>query len=177
MKTFCGFLIMCTSINLFSQSGKTIVNNEWNLLDDSTYSISYPKTWTMDTSGENGTKFYLFSPFLSENDHFKENVNLLIQDMEGFQITLDEYAEFTIDDIKNNVLNSTIIESTRKNAHGYEFHKMVYNGEIRNNNITFFQYYYIKTNKVYLLTFTTETSQYSRYLPVCERIMDSFILK
>ena len=177
MKGFFLILFFTKSIFFFAQSGTKDVLTDWNSIVDSSFSISYPKTWTLDRSGENGTSFYLFSPFLSSNDVFQENVNLIIQDVKGYGITLDEYTQFSIDDIGKSIQNSRILENIRKNAHGLSYHKMVYTGEINGFNLTFMQYYWVENEKVYLLTFTAEPDQFSKYLPVADRILNSFVIK
>ena len=177
MKGFFLILFFTKSIFFFAQSGTKDVLTDWNSIVDSSFSISYPKTWTLDRSGENGTSFYLFSPFLSSNDVFQENVNFIIQDVKGYGITLDEYTQFSIDDIGKSIQNSRILENIRKNAHGLSYHKMVYTGEINGFNLTFMQYYWVENEKVYLLTFTAEPDQFSKYLPVADMILNSFVMK
>jgi len=90
---------------------------------------------------------------------------------------LDTYTDLSIDDIGKSVQNSQIIESNRKSSHGLTYHKIVYSGEINNFKLTLMQYYWVEYEKVYLLTFTTEPDQYTKYLPVGERIMNSFVMK
>lgn len=172
------FIFLAANFNhIYSQAAESSVKSDWNSVIDSTFSISYPKTWTVDRSGQNGTSFYLFSPFLSSNDVFQENVNLIIQDVKGYGITLDSYTAFSIDDIGKSVQNSQILENIRKSAHGLSYHKMVYTGEINGFKLTFMQYYWAENEKVYLLTFTSEPDQFSKYLPVADRILNSFVIK
>jgi hypothetical protein len=177
MKGFFLILFFTKSICFLGQSGTKDELTDWNSIVDSSFSISYPKTWTVDRSGENGTSFYLFSLFLSSNDIFQENVNLIIQDVKGYGITLDAYTEFSIDDIGKSIQNSRITENIRKSAHGLSYHKMVYTGEINNFKLTFMQYYWVENEKVYLLTFTAEPDQFNKYLPVADRILNSFVMK
>lgn len=54
---------------------------------------------------------------------------------------------------------------------------MVYTGEINGFKLTFMQYYWAENEKVYLLTFTSEPDQFSKYLPVADRILNSFVIK
>ena len=59
--------------------GQTI--NDWKIFDHLNYSISYPSTWELNHDGQMGTSFIISSPLESDNDNFKENVNLVIQDL------------------------------------------------------------------------------------------------
>ena len=54
---------------------------------------------------------------------------------------------------------------------------MAYTGEINGFNLTFMQYYWVENEKVYLLTFTAEPDQFSKYLPVADMILNSFVMK
>jgi len=74
--------------------------NGWKTLDQQDYSIQYPSTWELNQSKQMSTSFILFSPLESENDPFKENVNLLVQDISKYQIDLNEYTKISEGQIK-----------------------------------------------------------------------------
>ncbi|MBK7681894.1 MAG: hypothetical protein IPJ26_05200 [Bacteroidetes bacterium] len=50
-----------------------------------------------------GTSFIIFSPLENDEDKFKENVNLLMQDLTGQNIDLDKYVTKFQKVNKNNV--------------------------------------------------------------------------
>lgn len=47
-----------------------------------------------------GTSLIILSPLESEKDTFRENVNLLIQDLTGLDIGLDQYTKISEDQMK-----------------------------------------------------------------------------
>ncbi len=85
----------------------------WKSFNKGNYSIKYPSTWTIDTSKAMGTAFIVFAPLESDSDKFQENVNMLTQDLAGQNITLDDYAKISEQQIKTAITDGKIYESTR----------------------------------------------------------------
>jgi hypothetical protein len=172
-------LIACgqTAIKQDTSVKQTELTEGWKTLDQPKYSIQYPPTWQLDSSGQMGTSFLLFSPQESGEDGFRENVNLLIQDMAGENIDLDKYTKISEEQIKTMMPNSKLIESTRIKKDATEYHKIIYNGDQEGLHLKFEQYYWVIGNKAFLLTFTSEQNKYDAFKKVGESIMNSFILK
>ena len=58
-----------------------LISQEFKVHSENEYSIQYPENWELNESKAMGTNFILFSPLNSKKDQFKENVNLIIQDL------------------------------------------------------------------------------------------------
>ena len=97
MKTLklIGLLTIIVNLTAYGQTtenkSQAEVLDGWKSLTENSYSINYPGNWELNKSGQMGTSFILFSPLSSEQDQFKENVNLLIQDLTGYNLDLDKY--------------------------------------------------------------------------------------
>lgn len=150
---------------------------EWKTLDQSKFSIQYPSTWELNQSGQMGTSFIIFSPLENDEDKFKENVNLLMQDLTGQNIDLDKYVEISEGQIKTMLTNSTLIESKRVKKESEEFHKIIYSGDQGIFHLKFEQYYRVIDDKALVLTFTCETDQFFKFVNTGEKILNSFIQK
>ena len=146
----------------------------WKTFNQLNYTIQYPSTWVLDESGEMGTNFILFSPLESGNDKFKENVNLLIQDLTGKNIDIDKYTEISESQIKTMVKNANLIESKRIENTKNEYHKIIYSVMHDQLNLQFEQYYWVFKNKAYVLTFTCEKDKFSIFSETGEKILKSF---
>ncbi len=176
-------LILLTSILLFiSCNNKAMEISEkdkieWKVLDEKEYSISYPTSWELDQSGLHGSSFFLFSKLNSENDSFRENINLLIQNLSGLNMDLDKFANLSENQINAMVTNGKMIENERLKSKGIEFQKMIYTSEQNNRQLQFEQYYWVKDDQAYILTFTAEENQFYAYQKLVEKILDSFKLK
>jgi hypothetical protein len=116
----------------------------------------------------------IFSPQESEQDNFRENINLLIQDFTGQNVTLDTYIQNTENQIKTMLPNSTLIENKRNKNENGEYQKLVYSGDQENFHLTFEQYVWVINEKAYLITFTSEQNKYADFKVIGEKIMNTF---
>ncbi|MCK6695626.1 MAG: hypothetical protein L6Q97_26420, partial [Thermoanaerobaculia bacterium] len=95
--------ILFLSLEAFSQTKNEPVSKtaeEWSALAEQNYSIEYPGSWELNRPGQGGPNFLLFSQLGSAEDTFRENVNLLIQDLKGMDIDLDKYTAISEEQIK-----------------------------------------------------------------------------
>ena len=149
----------------------------WKLLDEPEYSIQYPDTFELNKPEQSTGSFTLFSKQTSPQDLFRENINLVIEDLTGQNIDLDRYAEISEGQIKAVLTDANIIESNRMFNGNGEYHKLVYTGSSGQFNFKWNQYYWIKKHKAYVLTFTCLASQYDKYVSVGEEIIKTFTIK
>lgn len=183
MKQITYYSIILLIISLMSCGQETQVNidNEtpdgWSIIDKTDYTIQYPDSFDLNTSGQMGTKFILLSKRTSEQDVFMENINMLVQDLTGRDIDLDKFVEITEDQVRTMLTNGDIIESERIITDGSEFHKVIYTGFNGQYDLKFEQYFFVVKDKVYILTLTCEIDQFSNYKEVGEKILNSFRIK
>lgn len=168
------FLICFLVTPLFLHAQNT---EEWNTFKAAAYSINYPSSWSLDTSGQGGTKLILFSPSESEEDAFKENINLIIQDLAGHKMDLNAYTKLSTEQLKSIMTNSKILESKKIKQGSTEYHKITYSGDLQNYHLTFEQYYFVIKDLAYVLTLTTEQNKFKKYQAAGEKILNSFVLK
>lgn len=151
-------------------------DKEWKTLTKDSFSIQYPDNWNLDETGQMGSTFILFSPLAAPSDPFRENVNLLIQDLTGYNLDLDRYVELSENQIKTMINDGRLIESTRINDKTLEYHKIIYQGNLNNRDLKFEQYYWVQEKKAYVLTLTCEKSEFDNYKLTGEKILNSFTL-
>jgi serine/threonine-protein kinase len=149
----------------------------WKTLEENAYSIQYPPEWELDKNGQMNTHFVLFSPLVSHQDHFSENINLIIQDLSGLSIDLERYTEISEEQIKTLIDNSIILKNDRIKNNSEEYQRVLFTGDQGNFHLIFEQHYYVWDNKAYVLTFTCEESNYKDYQDIGERILNSFVIK
>lgn len=166
-----GIFLTATSISALGQV------TGWESLKEKEYSIEYPSEWTLDKSGMMGTKFMLFSPLSSEEDKFKENINLIVQDISAYNLNLDQYVELSEEQVKISITEAHMITSERLKDGSTAFHKVIYTGKQGVFELQFEQYYWIENSKAYVLTFTCEEDQFAEYRVVGEKVLNSFKIK
>jgi hypothetical protein len=164
-----------------SKQGATGKQNQatapWETLETTDYSIHYPADWEVDKSGQMGTTFIIFSPLESDTDKFKENVNLLEQNLAGKNIDLDQYTKITEEQVKTLLNNSTLLESKRVKKGNKEYQHFIYNADQGILHIRFEQYCWLLNDTAYILTFTCEQSKIEDYKATAEKILNSFTFK
>ncbi len=148
----------------------------WELLKQEGYSIQYPKDWELSQSGQMGTKFILFSTLEDQEDQFRENVNLISQDLGSNTVDLDQYTEISEKQIITMMNNSKVYESKRIKNSGGEYQKLIYAADQGTFRLKFEQLYWIENDLAYVLTLTCEESKFSSFKEVGEKILNSFSL-
>lgn len=172
------FLVNFTSCAQTSEKEtQTKASKGWNILTENNYSINYPDNWQLNKSGQMGTSFILFSPLSSEQDNFKENINLLIQDLTGHNLDLNRYVEISEGQIKTMITDGKIIESKKMTTKNLDYQKVIYTGKQGIFNLKFEQYFWVIADKAFILTFTCEESQFTNFQITGEKILNSFNLK
>lgn len=147
-----------------------IKNFEWTEHSTENFSIPYPNKWELSIEKTMGTSFIILTPQEDKNDNFRENVNLIIQDISRYNLNLDSYTALSIEQIKNLIPNSKLEISKR-----YEnFHEVVYTGQQGKFNLKFKQRYWIIEGRAYVLTFTTEQKTWDTYLNIGNKILEGF---
>lgn len=153
------------------------VDPGWKTLEENNYSVHYPAEWELNQKGQFGMLFILLSPPESSDDNFRENVNLVAEDLKGRKIDLDEYAKASEQQVRSIINNVSIKESKHMNNGSTEYHKLVYTGDQGLYSLQFEQHYFIKDNKAFVLTLTCLKDKFDQYKETGEGIMNSFELK
>ena len=174
---FLGALIIARAQAISVKDTTKTIASVWQVLERPVYTIEYPSTWTIDSSKKFGSDMFAFSPLESESDNFRENVNVMIQDLSGFGLTLAIYADTSVSQIKNMLNNCTIVENKSVKEGNKEFHKVVFTGQQGNFTLKSVQYYFLVKDIAYIITLTTLLEKYDQYIQSGERMLNSFRLK
>ncbi|MEQ8362830.1 MAG: hypothetical protein RH948_08170 [Cyclobacteriaceae bacterium] len=140
------------------------------------YQLNYPKDWELNESLPNA-EMAVLSELTSEADSFRENVNLLIQDLTGTDIDLDQYVQISENQVRNELVNGRIFYSDRHNVTGSEFHMIIYSGQFGTTNLKLQQHYLIKDKKAYVITLTCAYTEFDNYQKIGAMILGSFQFK
>lgn len=159
----------------FISEGRGQAVNDQKTLVQADYALTYPSQWQLDQSGQMGTKFILFAS--EGNNGFRDNVNLMVQDLKGSGLDLDKYVSLSEGQVKTMISNPQIISSKRIKTDGGEFQEVIFTGDQGVLHLKWRQRYWVKGEKAYILTFTASQSTYSEYNTVNEMVLGSFKLK
>jgi hypothetical protein len=177
MKYIITIIYLATSFWGYGQTQRSKDSLNFQPIDRGSYSIEYPRAWLIDTSRQFGSDLFLLSPNESAMDKFKENVNVMVQNLKGLNFDLDKYVQLSENQVKALVVNGKIIESQRLNKNGLEFHKLVYSGTQGGFLLITEQYYVLKGEKAFVVTFVSEENQFEKYKGTGEAMLQSFKVK
>ena len=177
--------------------------NTFSLYKNAQYSfdIHYPSNWQkieftqgIERGGRNTVVNFL-SPSEGIADKFREYLIVEVGDLrpeQGFAMSspsssslLTEYVNHQISDYKKlyqgfQLTESPILNKTDKNSYSSPndyspSYKIVYTyDDTIAGKIKIMELYFLKNNKIYFLSFHSEASSYSKYLPTIQKIVDSF---
>jgi hypothetical protein len=154
---------------------QTDTSNQKTSFTRDDYSVQYPKTWRLDTSKLMGTEFFILASLESETDKFSENVNLIIQDLGGQDVSLEMYKELTDKQLTEMLTDGKVFESAVVTTDKGSYYKAIYamtQGKFRLKTTSICV---IKDGKAYLGTFSSEFDKYDNYKKVGEEILDSLL--
>ena len=169
MKVIYLFLISISFVSCHKKS-----TDEKNTIESKEYYMFYKSNLRLDESGKNGSTFCLYTKNTKTDDNFVENLNLIIQNLDGMNIDLDKFVTISDSQIKT---NGNLIESKRILCKHHEYQRYLFEGKMNNFDLKFLQYDFVKNNKAYVLTYTAKKEDFEIYLPQMEESMNSFTLK
>lgn len=143
------------------------------------FTINFPDGWSLNTSGEMGTLFFIYAPLDNEEDLFAENVNLIVQDLSAteFDLTLEEFTQLSIDQINMLFTNANILAKGLKTLDGREFSYLDYEATTQGLNLRLVQNFCIADNKAWILTLTMQPGSYEKWSGEGLFILNSFRLR
>ncbi len=154
-----------------------IDTENWKELDGDYFHLSYPSDWELIQMPQMEGNVILVSALTSPEDKFKENINLLRQDLTGQGIDLDQFVEISEEQVKTLITDGDILQSERKNDGKYEYHFIVFTGTQGLFQLKFVQQYWVIDEQAIVLTFTCESSVFTDYAEVSEAIFGTVKMK
>lgn len=145
------------------------------------YSFQYAEnTWEVK---ENENQTFLFNKQdLNQRSVFNTNLNILIQDLSGSPLSLEEYHLNTLEQIEQ-ALGKNAIKKEREveifNIKGKEIiYVMPKNiAQQRGQTLKLKQVYFLHNKKAYLITYTARLNDFEKYLPYSQKVFESFTIK
>jgi hypothetical protein len=167
------------SLTLFTSPSvqPTDPKSDWKTLLAEGHSIQHPAAWTEDVSGNIGSTFFLYSPLTDEEDTFSENINLMVQPLQGLGMTLEKFVQTTEDQVGVFMTESKIIHKDYSKKSKKECCVLEYAGLMNGFELHFLQYLWVIDEKAYILTFTAEGKNFEKYRLTATEILDSMKLK
>ena len=144
--------------------------------------ISYPTDWTpvdpkeLELEDTEGIDYVMafYPPLYSRYDEFAENVIITTEDVTGYDITLQDYTDLSIQNLGALFDNYKTVSVEDTTLSGYPAKKIVYTAYYEGISAKVLAVYAIKNNKVYTISYTAENDKYNKYLKEVTTMIDSF---
>jgi serine/threonine-protein kinase len=139
--------------------------------------IAYPDEWLVNDLGNGTVRFS--SPLRTDLMRFTVNVVNLPSSMTN--MTLDNIVQLNLDTSKQQLSNFSLLESnaTTISSENQSAYRIVYTNTNKDPNFPLkfktMQIFTIKDGQLYTLSYVSEASQYGRYLPTIENMIDSVV--
>jgi serine/threonine-protein kinase len=170
IKIFAILLLLSLHVSAQSEQKSVLVNYA-----GPDFKLQYPSEWRLDTSRLMGTELFLFSPKEGDTDAFLENVSLIIQDLKGQNVGLEQYKQITDQQLSKYLPAGNVIESAVVQAGETSYYKTRYTMPQGKLTVKIYSICLIRNEKAYLLTFSGELDSYTKYQKVGEGILHSFV--
>jgi hypothetical protein len=171
------FLLLLSTLFMPTEPADTSKSAGWKKIVVKEYTVEYPESWAVDTSGASGMDFILSSPLTDEEDYYNDFVNIAVMPMYGLGKTLDSYVEEVIRDIPFFYSKAVITTNKKETKAGKPCYVLTYAGILNTFPIAMHQYIWFENEKTYTLTYTAEQGSIEKWFKDAERIMDSVQFK
>lgn len=135
--------------------------------------INHPKSWTIE---EDQGGVYFLSPKETSADTMRENVNVLVEDISGDTVTLEQYTASALEQVKS-LTNYTLVSQGKSRLGKLPAYSIVYTATIDNHAVQFQQAWTVKGKKAYLVTLASSPTSFESYTRVFGRMIKSFGLE
>ena len=135
--------------------------------------IRYPHTWEIQEIESQGTVARFLLPNYSASDSFVPSIIVMVEDLRK-PMSLDEYTNSATKEITRFVANVEIIDSRSATLAKRRGHKIVYTGQDDGRIWQRLQFWTLKNNKAYIITYEAETSKSAKFLKTAQQMIDSF---
>ncbi len=144
---------------------------DWTTYRDSAtrYLLSHPIGW--ERKAAEGAMFFL-SP-VEKHDVFRENVNVVIQDMSSQMMTLDEYTAFSRDQINRMGGVGKVISERKTTLAGFPAMEMVSDFTYEGSATKVKSVFFVRGKAVFLLSYTALPETYEQWEAVGSQVIET----
>ncbi|MFT3911425.1 MAG: PsbP-related protein [Ferruginibacter sp.] len=155
--------------NFYCQAQKV----EYTIFKNTTFSIPYPKGWTIDTSRKNKVELGIYSPKESADDNFIENFTLGIKDFSEYENNIDTFIN-TFKDNWNKLGDSLNISKAFIKVGAIPYYKLIYESPKNGLMLKYLQAIWFVKDDLYVMTFVSEKNKFDAYRGKVEEIINLF---
>jgi hypothetical protein len=135
--------------------------------------IEYPASWIHELHPGSLVTFLASSE--GSSNTYPAGLGLKVQNLAYKNISLNEITKVQIKNLTENHPDFKLIESSESILAGNIAHKIVFNAtDNKGNERTSMQIWTLIDSKAYIITYKAEPENYTKYLPIIIKMIDSF---
>lgn len=139
---------------------------------DHPFAIEFPEDWENERDSF-GAVIIFFSPLTGDGDQFSENVNVVVEDLAGADLTLDEYVELAVSQLVDFIPDIDIYDEFDDEMDTQPSRVIAYTGSQEGVTYNWVQEIALFEGSAYIITYTGE-DDFETYLPHAAEIFESF---
>ncbi|WP_308418377.1 protein kinase [Nostoc sp. CENA543] len=138
--------------------------------------IKYPQTWERQDLGNILTQELVtfLSPKESDADIFQDKLTVNVGKFAG---TLDESKDLFVKEIKDTVSEANIVSISPATLANKRAYQLVFTGKNGANRVKNLQIWTLQDEQTYMITYTATVDDYDKFLPLAEKMIQSFEVK
>ena len=137
------------------------------------FKIKYPVNWEKRVAKMN-TIVAFVAKLENPLEKFRENFTIMVRETDLEPSLLDELIDIEITQLKEAFLDFQLIKKKKTNLSQIPAYLLIYIGKKKDFEVKIMQYYTIKDNLIYLLTYTTEIEKFDKFLKIIKKMIKSF---
>jgi PsbP-like protein len=160
---------------LFGLGSSPKDNNNFLTYQDSTLGIKidYPAGWAQELHA--GGLVTFLTMLESDTNTYPAGLGVKVQNLASKNTSLNEITKVQIKNLTQNHPDFKLIESTKSMLAGIVAHKIVFIAtDNSGHERKAMQIWTLKDGRAYLLTYKAQPEEFSHYLPLVQKMIDSF---
>ena len=123
-----------------------------------------------------GAAVTFLSPSEGPDDRFRENVNVLVQDLPFSTMTLRQYTETSLSQATSQIPDLKLLSSNPTLLADREAQRVTYSGQQGGHFLEWEQVWLVDRGRAYVITLTAELSRFYTIHATAEAVIQSFAL-
>ncbi len=134
--------------------------------------MAYPNGWEMQEEFM-GSAVFFASPRENSGDAFSENVNVVVEDLKGRQLSPRQYFEISSAQLENLITDYNPVEEGAATIGVNDAYRTAFTSKQGKFSLKQLQIVTIKNGRAYVFSYSAEQSSYDKYLPLAEKTIES----
>ncbi|MDR3748098.1 MAG: hypothetical protein P4M04_08110 [Acidobacteriota bacterium] len=135
--------------------------------------MKYPSSWDkQEDLGANAFGVYFASPQEDPFDQFRENLNVIVEPLPQ-PMTLEQVVAANRQNLLEGLQVTFVENAMPDKIGGLPAYRTVYTGAMMGRSLKWLQYYAVKGDRAYYVTYTAEPNKFDKFLGTIQQMVAS----